>query len=357
VPRPELLTIGLFARASGLTASALRFYADSGLLRPASVDQASGYRYYASDQVERAVVIRRLREIDVPLERVAEILRSDGRDAARVVDEHVAALAERAHRARETAAAVKASLDPTRWSPPVAVTGSVFAAAVEQIITATTREPGLPVLNGVRVGVSADGVELTATDRYRLSTRTLAPARPHEADWSATVDADDLGAAMPWARRRHRLHLSTRPGSIRLAGDDETTRECRTLAGPFPDHRVLLASLPEVRTRVLVPRNALVHRLEHHRDQRVRLRVTDSAVAVGPGGTPDAPPIPATVTGPGIDVDFAITTLYPAISTAIGPDLMLDLAGPDQPVVVRSADNGDLTTLAMPVRPLTQEGP
>ncbi|MBY8852436.1 MerR family DNA-binding transcriptional regulator, partial [Saccharothrix sp. MB29] len=46
MPDPELLTIGAFARSSGLTAGALRFYADSGLLPPASVDDSSGYRYY-----------------------------------------------------------------------------------------------------------------------------------------------------------------------------------------------------------------------------------------------------------------------------------------------------------------------
>ena len=56
----ELMTIGAFARACGLTASALRFYADSALLRPAVVDDVSGYRYYAPDQVAHATLIRQL---------------------------------------------------------------------------------------------------------------------------------------------------------------------------------------------------------------------------------------------------------------------------------------------------------
>jgi DNA polymerase III subunit beta len=30
---------------------------------------------------------------------------------------------------------------------------------------------------------------------------------------------------------------------------------------------------------------------------------------------------------------------------------MLDLRGNDQPVTIRSADRGDLTTLAMPIKP------
>ncbi len=45
------MPIGVFAQRSGLTSSALRFYADSGLLRPAEVDPVSGYRYYSADQL------------------------------------------------------------------------------------------------------------------------------------------------------------------------------------------------------------------------------------------------------------------------------------------------------------------
>ncbi|MGV9749492.1 MerR family transcriptional regulator [Nocardia farcinica] len=48
-----LLTIGAVARASGLTASALRFYGDCGLLAPAVVDEVTGYRYYTPEQCAR----------------------------------------------------------------------------------------------------------------------------------------------------------------------------------------------------------------------------------------------------------------------------------------------------------------
>ncbi|WP_258342341.1 hypothetical protein [Saccharopolyspora gregorii] len=59
--------------------------------------------------------------------------------------------------------------------------------------------------------------------------------------------------------------------------------------------------------------------------------------------------------GPELDVRFQPTTLYPAVSTAIGADLLLDLRGAEQPATVRSADHADLTTLAMPIpaRPRT----
>ncbi|MFD2420869.1 DNA polymerase III subunit beta family protein [Amycolatopsis pigmentata] len=349
VPDPELLTIGAFARAARLTASALRFYADSGLLRPARVDGTSGYRYYARDQVGRAVTIRRLREIDMPLERIAEVLDSGPAEAVRLIDDHVADLAHRAHQARETAAAVKAALGSSPRSRSVRVNGSVFTAAAEQVLTATIHEPDLPVLNGVHIEVSAGEVVLTATDRYRLATRTLVRSPGDDVTWSATADADELRLAMPWTRRRHDLLMSVRTGSISFRGDG-TTRECRTLAEPFPDYRLMLASLPETRTRVLISRNALLRALEEQHDQRVRLHIRDSALTVSSKGRP----VTAVVTGPALGIEFAVSTLHPAISSAVGPDVMLELAGNDQPVVVRSADDGDFTTLAMPVSP---EGP
>ena len=62
-----VLTIGEFARASGLTAKALRLYDELELLTPAEVDPSNGYRYYAPEQVEQARLVARLRSAGVPL--------------------------------------------------------------------------------------------------------------------------------------------------------------------------------------------------------------------------------------------------------------------------------------------------
>src|SRR2546427_2564843 len=70
----ELMTIGAFARSTGLSAKALRGYDELGLLRPASVDPDTGYRSYSSEQLARGRVIRKLRELDVPLAEIGELL-------------------------------------------------------------------------------------------------------------------------------------------------------------------------------------------------------------------------------------------------------------------------------------------
>lgn len=74
----ELMTIGDFARAAGLTAKALRLYDDLGLLRPARVDAGSGYRRYVPAQLERARLVARLRLLGMPLAREVACLRSTG---------------------------------------------------------------------------------------------------------------------------------------------------------------------------------------------------------------------------------------------------------------------------------------
>jgi DNA-binding transcriptional MerR regulator len=70
----ELMTVGRFAVASGLSARALRLYDAAGLLSPAETDESSGYRRYPLSQLGRARLIRLLREGDLPLEVIASIL-------------------------------------------------------------------------------------------------------------------------------------------------------------------------------------------------------------------------------------------------------------------------------------------
>jgi DNA-binding transcriptional MerR regulator len=74
----KALTTSQFGRLSGLSHKALRLYDLSGLLPPAEVDPATGYRLYSPDQLERARRISLLRRLDMPLATVAEIL--DGTD-------------------------------------------------------------------------------------------------------------------------------------------------------------------------------------------------------------------------------------------------------------------------------------
>jgi DNA-binding transcriptional MerR regulator len=68
------LTIGAYAAATQLTAKALRLYDESGLLRPAATDPATGYRYYRAEQVATGRLIRSLRDMNCSLSQIAQIM-------------------------------------------------------------------------------------------------------------------------------------------------------------------------------------------------------------------------------------------------------------------------------------------
>jgi DNA-binding transcriptional MerR regulator len=93
VETERMLSIGRFARLSGLTVKALRHYDDEGVLKPAYVDPWTGYRYYASEQLAAAVAVRRLRALRMPLEEIASLIRAEEPELREALALHRARLA------------------------------------------------------------------------------------------------------------------------------------------------------------------------------------------------------------------------------------------------------------------------
>jgi len=73
-PSSRLLSIGEFAAATQLSQKALRIYDEQRLLPPARIDAATGYRYYGSDQVPLGRLVRTLREINLSLTDIANVV-------------------------------------------------------------------------------------------------------------------------------------------------------------------------------------------------------------------------------------------------------------------------------------------
>jgi DNA-binding transcriptional MerR regulator len=73
----ELLPIGRFARASGLTVGALRHYDEEGVLVPADVDPATGYRRYRRDQLPMARAVAALRDLELSIPAIRALLDAD----------------------------------------------------------------------------------------------------------------------------------------------------------------------------------------------------------------------------------------------------------------------------------------
>ena len=93
------ISIGEFARRSRLSLKALRLYDERGVLVPSRVDQASGYRYYGTAQLDQARLVVMLRQLQLPLAAIKELLACDPAEAATRIAEHWRD-AEAAHDAR-----------------------------------------------------------------------------------------------------------------------------------------------------------------------------------------------------------------------------------------------------------------
>lgn len=72
-----MLKIGNFSRLSLVSVKALRYYDELGLLKPARVDESSGYRYYSVSQLTRLNRILALKDMGLSLEQIAHLLDKD----------------------------------------------------------------------------------------------------------------------------------------------------------------------------------------------------------------------------------------------------------------------------------------
>lgn len=65
-----------FAKLTGVTVRTLHYYDEIGLLKPSSVDEQNGYRFYDERCLERMQEILFYRELDFPLKEIRTILSS-----------------------------------------------------------------------------------------------------------------------------------------------------------------------------------------------------------------------------------------------------------------------------------------
>ena len=137
----ELLSIGRFARLTGLTVKALRHYDVQGLLSPAHVDDWTGYRYYAADQARDAIAIRRLRELELPLDEIVAVLHAEPEAARERLVVHRARLQGRAVEVRQLIGAL-----------------DLLIEGKEPLVQQTTVEPRLEEMPALRAAVIADRV-------------------------------------------------------------------------------------------------------------------------------------------------------------------------------------------------------
>ncbi|MEU9992751.1 MerR family transcriptional regulator [Streptomyces sp. NPDC048045] len=107
------LSIGDFSRATHMTVKTLRHYHEIRLLEPADVDPHTGYRRYAAEQIPTAQVVRRFRDLGMPLEEIRTVLAAeDVATRTQHISMHLCRLEQELGRTRRAVAALHDLLTP-----------------------------------------------------------------------------------------------------------------------------------------------------------------------------------------------------------------------------------------------------
>ncbi|MFF5980943.1 MerR family transcriptional regulator [Streptomyces olindensis] len=208
VPDRDLLTIGAFAARARLSAKALRLYDRLGLLAPAHVDEATGYRYYRAGQVERARLVAMLRRLDMPLARIAEVVAAgDGPAAAELLGAYWADVEARVAGQRTLAAYLRGRLSGRSSEMYGTFTVETVETPAQVVITEKrhTLADELPAWIGAALGRLEEaarecgGVAGVPYVAY-YSDVSMESDGPAE----ACVPVADEAAARAWAERRGR---------------------------------------------------------------------------------------------------------------------------------------------------------
>ncbi|GAB3766703.1 MerR family transcriptional regulator [Microlunatus parietis] len=120
-----MFSIGAFASMGRVSVRMLRHYDKVGLLRPARVDEFSGYRYYEADQLRRLNRLLACKDLGFTLDEVKSILDEDDADLAGLLRRREAELVQQITADQDRLTRVRARLALIRAegaSPSEAVT-------------------------------------------------------------------------------------------------------------------------------------------------------------------------------------------------------------------------------------------
>jgi DNA-binding transcriptional MerR regulator len=131
------LPIGDFSRATHMSIKTLRHYHRVGLLEPADVDQFTGHRRYTTQQIPTAQVIRRFRELDMPIEEIRSILTApDVPSRNELIAAHLRRLEEGLARTQNAVASLRDLLDHPQDSARAEISHRSVAGTRAAAVTA-----------------------------------------------------------------------------------------------------------------------------------------------------------------------------------------------------------------------------
>ena len=237
------LTVGDFSRITHLSVKTLRHYHEVGLLEPATVNPSTGYRYYSGEQVPTAQVIRRLRDLEMPVGEVKAVLEAPDALARNIlISAHLGRLEAELAQTRAAVDSLRNLLRPPEDAPAIehrsvpAIRAAGITAVVDRAdalpwwqgalgeLHATVRGQGLRA-TGPSGGVFAselfqhDRGEATVFIPVEGGVRTIGRVTYERGTPRRTCGGRRTSTGCRWSPARHRHPRRPGAGHARRLGD------------------------------------------------------------------------------------------------------------------------------------------
>jgi DNA polymerase-3 subunit beta len=236
----------------------------------------------------------------------------------------------------------------------ITVEAGPFADASLQVARAASRDEARPVLTGVLMEVSREGVVMVATDSYRLAVRDLVATADGET--RAIIPERALTEAGRAATTDEKAQIEAFVDESQVAFRiGQLTLTSRLIEGEFPNYRQLLPDSQE--SRLTVSRQQLldaVRRVGLLARDTTPVRMEFNALGVKlSSSSPDlgqaVETVEARYEGEDLTVAFNPQYLADGLTAAHGESVRLDVRDGLKPGIVRG-EGDEFTYLVMPVR-------
>ena len=218
-----------------------------------------------------------------------------------------------------------------------AIDGDTFSHAIAQAAVAISREESRPVLTGVRVAFSGDKVQMTATDRFRLSRSTFT--------WSpAQDDTDTALLVLGNLLRDISRSLDTAQNVVLGFNSESPTLVSFTNAGKVSTTQLIDGEVPSVDRlfvseypiQAVIDKNALIDAIRRvslvaERNAPIRMVFDNNEVTLSAGSADESQAtevIPVDMDGDPITIAFNPNYLLEGLGAIYEPYVRVKMVSP-----------------------------
>lgn len=225
-----MLSIGEFSRICGVSTKTLRYYDETGLLRPNAINPENGYRYYAIEQLKTMLFIDRLKAYQFSLEEIRALMEGDPtgeRLGAAIAKKH-AALAQQMEESRHTLQKMQQDIETIERGIPI-------MAYLDQIEVQLVETNPVNLLSIRKVITPEEYTPIITSLMERIGREGLTPLGApmtlyHSTEYNPTANDTEIGIPVKEAVTGTR----TLPGQLCAKS---------ALHGPYPELRGVYARL------------------------------------------------------------------------------------------------------------------